>query len=96
MGYFINEIENIFFRVPIRYRNNGGLGGELEIAWKHSPWWLESLLQFLVLPNFHYVSILDGNGENVFYFLNFTYIFKIFVLVISYREATKSSIGGCD
>ena len=34
--YFIKEIENIFSRVPIRYRNTRRSLGELEIAWKHS------------------------------------------------------------
>ena len=41
-------------RVPIRYRNTRGSLGELEIAWKHSPYGLvHVLLQFLILPNFH-------------------------------------------
>ena len=31
-GYFIKEIENIFSRVPIRYRNTRGSLGELDIA----------------------------------------------------------------
>ena len=35
-GYFIKEIENIFSRVPIRYRNTRGSLGELEIAQKFS------------------------------------------------------------
>ena len=48
-GYFIKEIENIFSRVPIRYRNTRGSLGELEIAWKHSPYGLVFPLQFLVL-----------------------------------------------
>ena len=52
-GYFIKEMENIFFRVLIRYRNTLGSLGELEIAWKHSPCGLVLPLQFLVLPNFH-------------------------------------------
>ena len=37
-GCFIKEIENIFSRVPIHYRNTRGSLGELEIAWKHSPY----------------------------------------------------------
>ena len=53
-GYFMNEKENIFSRVvPIRYRNTRESLGELEIAWKHSPYGLVFPLQFLVLPNFH-------------------------------------------
>ena len=32
-GYFIKEIQNIFSRVPIRYRNTCGSLGELEIAY---------------------------------------------------------------
>ena len=49
-GYFIKEIENIFFRAPIRYRNTRGSLGEREIAWKHSPY--GSCSHTLVLPNF--------------------------------------------
>ena len=37
-GCFIKEIENIFSRVPIHYRNTRGSLGELEIARKHSPY----------------------------------------------------------
>ena len=49
-GYFIKEIENIFPRVPIRYRNTRGSLGELETTWKHSPYGLMFPLQFLTLP----------------------------------------------
>ena len=52
-GLFIKEIENIFSRDPIRYRNTRERLGELEIAWKHSLYGLVFPLQFLVLPNFN-------------------------------------------
>ena len=71
-GYFIKEIESIFFRVPIRYVNTRGSLGELEIAWKHSRYVLVFPLQFLVLPNFHscfYNCMELQYTENVFYFL---------------------------
>ena len=37
MGYFIKEIENIFSRVPIRYRNTCASLRELKIAFSRSP-----------------------------------------------------------
>ena len=37
----------------MRYTNTRESLGELEIAWKHSPYGLVFPLQFLVLPNFH-------------------------------------------
>ena len=51
-GYFIKEVENIFPRVPTRYRNSRGSFEELEIAWKSRK--IQShARQFIVLPNFH-------------------------------------------
>ena len=61
-GYFIKEIENIFSRVPIHYRNTRGSLGELEIAWKHSPYGFVFPPQFLVLSNFH--SCFYNSGSN--------------------------------
>ena len=62
---------------PIRYRNTCGSLGELEIAWKQSPCRVVLLSQFLVLPNSHSCCYnCYGNTENVFYFLNVTYIYK--------------------
>ena len=51
--FYKRNKKTVFFRVPIRYRNTRGSLGELEIAWKHSPYGLVFPLQFLVLPNFH-------------------------------------------
>ena len=49
-GLFHKRNGKHFPRVPIRYRNTRGSLGELEIAWKHSPYGLMFPLQFLVLP----------------------------------------------
>ena len=58
------------FRAPIRYRNTRGSLGELEIAWRHSPYGLVFPLQFLGLPNF-YSCFYDcmETRKNVLYFL---------------------------
>ena len=92
MDYFIKEIGNIFFlykhwRFGRRTRNSVetlALLARVPTAISRSP----------KLP----LCFCTGWKPRKFfhYFLNFTYIFQIFVLVISYREATKSSIGGCD
>ena len=44
--HFIKEIENIFSRVPIRYRNTRGSLGKLQIARKRSPYGLLSHFYF--------------------------------------------------
>ena len=68
LGYFLTEIENIFFVFLSSYRNTHESLGELEKAvWKHSPAACVPTA-FLVLPNFHWC--FDRNTENVFYFLN--------------------------
>ena len=50
-GLFYKSNRKHFFCVPIRYRKTRESLGELEIAWKHSPYGLMFPLQFLVLPN---------------------------------------------
>ena len=55
-GYFIKEIENISPRVPIRYRNTRGSLGELEIAWKHSPYVL--VFPLLYISRFPKLSLV--------------------------------------
>ena len=51
-GLFYKRNRKQFFLCShIRYRNTSESLGELEIAWKHSPYGLMFPLQFLVLPN---------------------------------------------
>ena len=52
-GLFYERNRTHFSHVLTRYRNTRGSLGELEIAWKRSPYRLVFPLQFLVLPNFH-------------------------------------------
>ena len=53
LGYFLKEIENIFFVFLSSYRKTHESLGELEKAvWKHSPG-ARVPTAFLVLPNLH-------------------------------------------
>ena len=71
LGYFLQEIENIFFVFLSSYRNTReGFGENSKKLWKHSPA-ARAPTAFLVLPNLHscfYNSI--ETRLNVSYFLN--------------------------
>ena len=58
LGYFVKEIENIFFVFLSSYRNKSGGLGEQEMLWEHEP-------QASVSTAFS-----SKNTENVFYFSN--------------------------
>ena len=88
-GYFIKEIENIFPVFPYVIET-------LKEVWENLKWHgntrhvagLVFPLQFLVLSNFHSCFLTVWNMANVFYFLNTTsyYFIYIYNFIYIYRS----------